>query len=76
MKLLAIFFAYGVMAELMDNELKDRAITLIDTLMSHVVRNDLYMVDFDGKPTTWGKWNPEYVKCQAKNGRRQKSKFF
>ncbi|WP_339840027.1 hypothetical protein [uncultured Maribacter sp.] len=59
-------FAYGVMAELMDNELKDRAITLIDTLMSHVVRNDLYMVDYDGKPTTWGRWNPEYVNERPK----------
>jgi len=59
-------FAYGVMAELMDNELKDRAITLIDTLMSHVVRNDMYMVDYDGKPTTWGRWNPEYVNARPK----------
>ena len=59
-------FAYGAMAELMDNELKDRAITLIDTLMGHVVRNDLYMVDYDGKPTTWGKWNPEYVNARPK----------
>lgn len=59
-------FAYGVMAELMDNDLKDRAITLIDTLMSHVVRNDLYMVDYDGKPTTWGKWNPDYVNARPK----------
>lgn len=59
-------FAYSVMAELMDNELKDRAITLIDTLMSHVVRNDMYMVDYDGKPTTWGRWNPEYVNARPK----------
>lgn len=59
-------FAYGVMAELMNNDLKERAITLIDTLMSHVVRNDLYMVDYDGKPTTWGKWNPDYVNARPK----------
>ncbi len=59
-------FAYGAMAELMDNALKDRAIILIDTLMSHVVRNDLYMVDYDGKPTTWGRWNPEYVNARPK----------
>ncbi|RTE52480.1 hypothetical protein EHW67_15520 [Arenibacter aquaticus] len=59
-------FAYGVMAELMNNDLKDRAITLIDTLMSHIVRNDMYMVDFDGKPTTWGRWNPEYVNARPK----------
>jgi len=60
-------FAYGVIAELMDgHELKDRAITLIDTLMSHVVRNDMYMVDFNGEPTTWGKWNPDYVNARPK----------
>lgn len=59
-------FAYGVIADLMDNDLKGRAITLIDTLMSHIVRNDLYMVDFDGKPTTWGRWNPEYVNARPK----------
>ncbi|PWJ57773.1 hypothetical protein CLV98_106245 [Dyadobacter jejuensis] len=55
-------FAFGAMAELFDDaELKGRAITLIDTLMSHIVQNDLYLIDFDGKPTMWGKWNPEYV---------------
>ncbi|MEM9141948.1 MAG: hypothetical protein AAGA86_03100 [Bacteroidota bacterium] len=59
-------FAYGVMAELMDNDLKDRAIVLIDTLMAHVVKNDLYLVDFDGKPTTWGRWNPKYVNARPK----------
>lgn len=59
-------FAYSVMAEVMDNDLKDRAITLIDTLMSHIVRNELYMIDFDGKPTTWGKWNPDYVNARPK----------
>ena len=60
-------FAFGVMAEIMDDaDLKSRAITLIDTLMSHVVKNDMYMIDFDGKPTTWGKWNPDYVNARPK----------
>ena len=60
-------FAFGLMAELMaDTELKDRAIELIDTLMSHVVRNDMYLVDYDGKPTTWGKWHPDYVNARPK----------
>ena len=59
-------FTYGVMAELMENDLKDHAIILMDTLMSHIVSNDLYMVDFDGKPTTWGKWNPDYVNERPK----------
>lgn len=55
-------FVYGVIAELVDvPEIKEKAIMLIDTMMSHIIKNDLYLVDFDGKPTTWGKWNPSYV---------------
>lgn len=55
-------FAFGVIAELVDHkETRDKAIRLIDTLMGHIVKNDYYLVDYDGQPTTWGKWNPEYV---------------
>ncbi|WP_420151690.1 hypothetical protein [Spirosoma sp.] len=55
-------FAFGAMAELVDDKpLQRRAITLIDTLMSHIISHDLYLIDFDGKPTMWGKWNPKYV---------------
>jgi hypothetical protein len=59
-------FAFGAMAELFDGEMKQRAITLIDTLMSHVVRNDMYLIDYDGKPTTWGRWHPDYVNARPK----------
>lgn len=55
-------FVYGAMAELIkDSDLRKRAISLIDTLMGHIVRNDLYLIDYDGKPTAWGRWNPTYV---------------
>lgn len=55
-------FAFGVIAEIVDHQpTKDKAIRLIDTLMGHIVQNDLYLVDYDGQPTTWGRWNPEYV---------------
>lgn len=55
-------FALGAFAELVDvRELKDRAVHLIDILMQHIVDNDWYLIDYDGKPTTWGRWNPEYV---------------
>lgn len=55
-------FAYAVIAELVDHQpTKEKAIMLIDTLMGHIVRHDLYMVDYDGQPTTWARWNPEYV---------------
>jgi len=61
-------FALGAMAELINDEpMKKRAIHLIDILMKHILDHDLYLVDFDGKPTTWGKWNPEYVNALPKN---------
>ncbi len=61
-------FAFGAMAELIpDPDLKRRSIVLIDTLMSHIVNNNLYLIDFDGKPTLWGKWNPAYVNAFPTN---------
>ncbi len=59
-------FAFGVMAELLDDQkdLQTRAITLIDSLMQHTIDNDYYMIDWDGKPTRWGKWNPDYVNAR------------
>jgi hypothetical protein len=61
-------FAFGAMAELVDDpSMKSRAIALIDTVMSHIVKNDMYLIDFDGKPTLWGKWHPDYVNSFPKN---------
>ena len=59
-------FAFGAMAELLvdQKDLQTRAITLIDSLMQHTIDNDYYMVDWNGKPTLWGKWNPEYVNAR------------
>jgi len=58
-------FAFGAIAELVDiTELRDKAVMLIDTLMSHVVRNNFYMIDWDGKPTRWGRWHPDYVNAR------------
>lgn len=58
-------FAFGVAAELLDDaDLKQRAITLIDSLMQHVIDNDLYLVDWNGKPTLWGRWHPDYVNAR------------
>jgi hypothetical protein len=55
-------FVYSIFAEVVpDKEWRNRAITLIDDIMAHIVRNDWYLIDYDGKPTLWGKWNPDYV---------------
>jgi glycerophosphoryl diester phosphodiesterase len=34
--------------------------------MSHIVEHDLYLIDWNGKPTTWGRWNPDYVNARPK----------
>jgi len=56
------FFAYTIFAEVVpDKQWRDRAIALMDGIMDHIVRNDWYLIDYDGKPTLWGQWNPKYV---------------
>jgi len=56
------FFAYTIFAEVVpDKQWRDRAVALMDGIMDHIVRNNWYLIDCDGKPTLWGKWNPEYV---------------
>jgi len=58
-------FAFGVIAELIEAiDIREKAVMLIDTLMSHIVRNNFYLVDWNGEPTLWGKWNPEYVNAR------------
>ena len=56
------FFAYAIFAEIVPDEAwRKRAIALIDGIMDHIVRNNWYLIDYDGKPTQWGRWHPEYV---------------
>ncbi|HWB25128.1 MAG TPA: hypothetical protein VG738_06590 [Chitinophagaceae bacterium] len=55
-------FVFGAIAELIDEPaIKNKAIKLMDALMQHIVEHDMYLIDWNGKPTTWGKWNPAYV---------------
>jgi hypothetical protein len=35
--------------------------------MMHIVDNDMYLIDYDGKPTQWGKWNPDFVNSCPRN---------
>jgi len=56
------FFVYAIFAEVAPQEAwRKRAVALIDAIMDHIVRNDWYLIDVDGRPTQWGRWNPEYV---------------
>lgn len=40
---------------------KDRIKNFYDKIMTHILRNNLTLVDADGQPTQWARWNPEYV---------------
>ncbi len=61
------YIAYLFVASLMDQFIvespgeKKRVADFIDAIMTHILDNDYYFVDLDGKPTTWGRWNPDYV---------------
>lgn len=60
-------FVFGAIAELVDvPEIKNKAINLMDALMTHIVEHEMYLIDWNGKPTTWGRWNPEYVNARPK----------
>jgi len=61
------FVAYIYVASLMNEFLaenaqeKQRVADFMDAIVSHIIDNDYYFVDIDGQPTTWGRWNPEYI---------------
>ncbi|NQU54225.1 MAG: hypothetical protein HQ522_16985 [Bacteroidetes bacterium] len=56
------FFALTMVLELAeDQQWKQRALKYLDDLMGYIVDNDMYIIDVDGEPTLWGKWNPDYV---------------
>lgn len=56
------FFVNALFAELApDKEWRDRAVRLIKLQMDHIIENDWHLVTWNGKPTRWGNWNPDYV---------------
>jgi hypothetical protein len=56
-------YAHAVMWELVAANSAERAriATNFVRIVDHILAHDLYLVDVDGKPTLWGRWNPEYV---------------
>ena len=55
-------FALTLVAEYIDDpKWKQRAINLLDGLMTYIVDNDMCLIDYNGLPTLWGRWHPDYV---------------
>ncbi len=54
-----------------DPPLARRTASTVAAVVDHILDHDLYLVDIDGKPTLWGKWNPEYVNTPMVGGDRR-----
>jgi len=56
-------FAHAVMWELVAANAAERGriATNFTRIVDHILEHNLYLVDVDGQPTLWGRWNPEYV---------------
>lgn len=57
-----VMFGYDLAYEfLADDEAKKTIARNVTAIADHVLRNGLRIVGFDGNPTRWGKYYPEYV---------------
>lgn len=56
------FFAYSVYYDLVADEMEKAEIRkVVSRMMDHIIKNDWYLIDVDGKPTRWGVWNPRQL---------------
>ena len=56
-------FAHAILWELVAQTPEERARVVANyiPIVDHLLEHDLYLVDVDGRPTLWGRWNPTYV---------------
>lgn len=58
----AHFYAVSLFYELVaDGKDKEMAKEHLERIASYIIRNGWTLNDMDGKPTRWGRWNPEYL---------------
>lgn len=56
--LFAISIFYDLVA---GGEMKERVEALVRRTMDHIIENDFQLIDYDGKPTRWGIWQPDSI---------------
>ena len=55
------FFLYGVAADLLpDPNLRKRVTETAARIADHILDHGYYLIDVNGKPTTWGRWSQAY----------------
>jgi hypothetical protein len=54
-------FLYGIATDLLpDVALKRRIAETTARIVDHILDHGYYLIDVNGKPTTWGRWSPGY----------------
>jgi hypothetical protein len=62
------FFILSIAYDLLpDAALKARMVKAARTMMDYIVAHGYNLIDVTGKPTTWGKWSPEYFSGRGKS---------
>jgi hypothetical protein len=57
------FFLYSIATDLLpDAALKKRIAGTTARIMDHILDHGYYLIDVTGKPTTWGRWSPDYFR--------------
>jgi hypothetical protein len=57
------FFLYAIATDLLpDPALKERIRDTTARIMDHILEHGYYLIDVNGKPTTWGRWSPDYFR--------------
>jgi len=46
---------------------RTRIVVFVGKIADHIIENNWYLIDMDGKPTLWGRWNPEYLNAIPKS---------
>ncbi|MCS7253919.1 MAG: hypothetical protein RMK18_02420 [Armatimonadota bacterium] len=60
------FFAYSIAYDLLpDEDLKRQVAETAKRIADHIIEHGFFLVDVDGKPTTWGVWAPDKLNHDA-----------
>jgi len=61
-EIIAHFFAVSIFHDLVaKGKEKEMAKNHLVKIASYIVDNDFVLIGMDGKPTRWGRWNPDYL---------------
>lgn len=61
-EIIAHFYAVSIFHDLVANKKeKEEAKNHLASIAGYIMDNGFLLVDLDGKPTRWGRWDPEYL---------------